>query len=221
MCEDCKVRFEKNPLRILDCKNEKCIQIFENPEIKNLVEKSFICDECSEHFAEVKSYLDSLNIKYTVNPKLVRGLDYYNRTVFEIKASKLGSQNAVCGGGRYDGLVEMLGGNPTPAVGRAMGMERLSMLIDKKENRLLEYFIISDNTKEAFILADELRRKGYSCDYDYRAKKFNKQLEKALKVAKNAVIIGEDELKTNSVTVKNFDTTVQKTVLRKEFLENI
>jgi len=164
--------------------------------------------------------LDALNIKYNVNPKLVRGLDYYNRTVFEIKASKLGSQNAVCGGGRYDGLVEMLGGAPTPAVGWAMGMERLSMLIEKQESTMLEYFIISDNAKEAFMLADELRRKGHSCDYDYRARKFNKQLEKALKVAKNAIILGEDELSAKSVTIKNFETTQQKTILRKDFLEN-
>lgn len=221
LCDDCKVRYEKNPLRILDCKNEDCIKIFENEEIKNLVNSSFICEECSEHFEELKEYLDALNIKYVVNPKLVRGLDYYNRTVFEIKALSLGSQNAVCGGGRYDGLVEMLGGVSTPAVGWAMGMERLSMLLDKKESKKADYFIISDNTKEAVILANIVRSKGYFCEYDYRAKKFNKQLEKALKVANNAIIIGEDELKTNSVTVKNFETTEQKTISRDEFLNSL
>jgi len=131
-CDDCKVRYEKNPLRILDCKNPACNELLTDEKIQTLINSNFICDECSAHFEELKKYLDELNVKYNVNKQLVRGLDYYNRTVFEIKSNNLGSQNAVCGGGRYDGLVEMLGGPSTPAIGWAMGMERLFALIEKK-----------------------------------------------------------------------------------------
>ena len=123
LCDDCKNRYEKNPLRLLDCKVESCKAIFEKPEIKAVIQSDFICEACAEHYSKLKSYLDELGIKYVENKLLVRGLDYYNRTVFEIKSNNLGSQNAVCGGGRYDSLVRNLGGEDTPAVGWAMGME--------------------------------------------------------------------------------------------------
>ena len=157
LCDDCKMRYEKNPLRILDCKNEDCQKIFEIPEIKNVILKDYICDECSEHFNQLTEYLNTLNIKYSRNKLLVRGLDYYNRTVFEIKSSALGSQSAVCGGGRYDSLVEMLGGTPTPAVGFAMGVERLYTLVNKIEPQKIDYYIVSTDTKEALKLAQKLR----------------------------------------------------------------
>ena len=117
LCEDCQNRYEKNPLRLLDCKVESCKKIFEKPEIQEVINSDFICDECAEHYTELKLYLDKMGVKYSENKLLVRGLDYYNRTVFEIKSNNLGSQNAVCGGGRYDSLVGQLGGEPTPAVG--------------------------------------------------------------------------------------------------------
>ena len=129
LCEDCQNRYEKNPLRLLDCKVESCQEIFAKPEIKDVIMSDFICEDCAQHFKELKLYLDRLNIKYVENKLLVRGLDYYNRTVFEIKSNNLGSQNAVCGGGRYDSLVRNLGGEDTPAVGWAMGMERLNSLL--------------------------------------------------------------------------------------------
>ncbi|MBR3604596.1 MAG: histidine--tRNA ligase [Candidatus Gastranaerophilales bacterium] len=209
MCDDCKMRYEKNPLRILDCKNENCQKIFEIPEIKEVILKDYICDECLEHFNELINYLDNLNIKYSRNKLLVRGLDYYNRTVFEIKSSALGSQSAVCGGGRYDGLVEMLGGQPTPAVGFAMGVERLYTLVNKIEAQKIDYYVVSTNTLEALKLVQKLREQGVVADFDMQARKFAKQLEKASKVAKRAIILGEDEISQGFYSVKNLETGEQ------------
>ena len=212
MCDDCKMRYEKNPLRMLDCKNENCQKIFEKEEIKKVILKDYICDDCKEHFDTLLGYLDELNIKYTINKFLVRGLDYYNRTVFEIKSEKLGSQSAVCGGGRYDGLVEMLGGPSTPAIGFAMGVERLSSLIDKKEPQKLDYYVVSTDIKEALKLTKILRENNKSADFDMQGRKFSKQLEKASKVAKNAIILGEDEIKEGFFSVKDLSSGNQSKI---------
>ena len=209
LCDDCKMRYEKNPLRILDCKNENCQKIFELPEIKEIIYKDYVCEECSNHFSELLGYLDSLNIKYSRNKLLVRGLDYYNRTVFEIKSSALGSQSAVCGGGRYDGLVEMLGGQATPAVGFAMGVERLYTLADKINPKKIDYYIVSTDINEAMKLAQKLRDNNLVVDFDMQKRKFSKQLEKASKVAKYALILGEDEIKEGFYSVKNLETGEQ------------
>ncbi len=221
LCDDCKMRYEKNPLRILDCKNENCKIIFEKEEIKNVILKDYVCEECSEHFKELKNYLDELNIDYSVNKMLVRGLDYYNRTVFEIKSDALGSQSAVCGGGRYDGLVEMLGGAPTPAVGFAMGVERLYALVQKKATKKLDFFVVSDNSKEALKLTQKLRLKEKSAEFDFQKRKFSKQLEKASKTAKYAIILGEDELSNNFFSVKNLSTGEQNTIKNFDELLNL
>ena len=209
MCDDCKMRYIKNPLRILDCKNEDCQKIFELPEVKKVIMADYICDECSEHFNQLTQYLDSLNIGYLRNKLLVRGLDYYNRTVFEIKSSALGSQSAVCGGGRYDGLVEMLGGQSTPAVGFAMGVERLFTLVDKIKAEKIDYFVVSSNTLEAIKLAQKLREKDKVVDFDMQGRKFAKQLEKASKVAKKAIILGDDEIQQGFYSVKNLESGEQ------------
>ena len=216
LCEDCQTRFDKNPLRLLDCKSPECQEIYAKSEIQAVIQGDFICEECSDHFEELKSYLDALGIKYERNKLLVRGLDYYNRTVFEIKSNNLGSQNAVCGGGRYDSLVKNLGGEDTPAIGFAMGMERLASLLGEKEEEKLNAYVVSNNTLEAIKLAEELRSKGLTCEFDLTNKKFVKQLEKASKVAKFAVILGEDEISRNEVTVKNLDSGAQKTIKRNE-----
>ena len=216
LCDDCKYRYEKNPLRILDCKNPDCRKIFAKEEIQKVIYSDFICPDCQKHFDELKTYLDALGIRYTVNKLLVRGLDYYNRTVFEIKSNNLGSQNAVCGGGRYDSLVETLGGPATPAVGWAMGMERLYSLVEKVQPGLIDAFVVSETPEEAFKLVCELRQKGYSAEFDYASKKFKKQLDKAAKVAKYALILMEDEIKSDSVTVKNLLTSEQVKVARKD-----
>ena len=210
LCEDCKVRYEKNPLRMLDCKDENCQKIFESDEIKKVILSDYVCEDCAEHFSKVQELLDALNIKYTRNKMLVRGLDYYNRTVFEIKSSALGSQSAVCGGGRYDGLVEMLGGTPTPAVGWAMGVERLFELVEKVEENKLDYFVVSKYPKEAIKLCQKLRQKGFRCDFDMQNRKFAKQLEKAAKVANYAIILGEEEIEKGFYTVKNLATGEQE-----------
>ena len=212
LCDDCKVRFEKNPLRMLDCKNEDCKKIFEKEEIKKVINDDFICEDCKNHFEELKKYLDKVGIKYEIDKMLVRGLDYYTRTVFEIKSTALGAQSAVLGGGRYDGLVEMLGGKPTPAVGFALGAERLFSLIEKKEEDKLDYFVVSKFQDVAIKTVFELRQKGYSADFDMLGRKFAKQLERAGKVAKKAVIIGEDELEKGFYTVKNLESGVQEKV---------
>ena len=213
LCEDCQSRYEKNPLRILDCKTPACAALLLT------FEKDFICAECAEHFGQVKAYLDALKIKYTVNKMIVRGLDYYNRTVFEIKSVSLGSQNAVCGGGRYDSLVKTLGGEDTPAVGWAMGMERLNSLIKPIEPAKPIGYIVSNETNQAFALAQELRAAGLSVEFDLTNKKFTKQLEKAAKIAEFALILGEDEIKNNTVSVKNLSTSEQVTVKRSEICQ--
>ena len=216
LCEDCQTRYEKNPLRLLDCKVESCKTIFEKPEVQAVIKSDFICEECADHYSKLKTYLDVMGIKYTENKLLVRGLDYYNRTVFEIKSNNLGSQNAVCGGGRYDSLVRNLGGEDTPAVGWAMGMERLNSLLPEREAEKLDGYIVSNDSIEAFKLAHELREQGLKVEFDLTNKKFTKQLEKASKVAKYALILGEDEIKNGVVAVKNLSTSEQKSVQRND-----
>lgn len=212
LCPDCQARYEKNPLRLLDCKVEECKAIYAKPEIQEVIQSDFICDDCANHFNELKGYLDALNINYSISKLLVRGLDYYNRTVFEIKSNNLGSQNAVCGGGRYDSLVRNLGGEDTPAIGFAMGMERLASLIGQKEAERTTAFVVSNNTLEAIKLTEELRRQNVTAEFDLTNKKFVKQLEKASKVAKYALILGEDEISAGKITVKNLDTSEQETI---------
>ena len=221
LCEDCQNRYEKNPLRLLDCKVESCKEIFAKPEIQKVIQSDFICEECADHYKTLKSYLDKLEVPYVENKLLVRGLDYYNRTVFEIKSNNLGSQNAVCGGGRYDSLVRNLGGEDTPAVGWAMGMERLNSLLTDIEPEKLDGYIVSNSPADAFELAQELRAEGLKIEFDLANKKFTKQLEKASKVAKFALILGEDEIKSKKVAVKNLSTSEQKSLDRKDVTQAI
>ena len=214
LCVECRTRCEKNPLRILDCKVESCKEIYAREEIQKVITSNFLCDDCQKHYDELKMYLDKMNVKYSENKLLVRGLDYYNRTVFEIKSNDLGSQNAVCGGGRYDNLVQQLGGSPTPAIGFAMGEERLISLLKSKEPKKLDAYIVSNFKTDAFIFAEELRGEGMSVEFELGDKKFVKQLEKASKVAKYAVILGEDEILNHMVSIKNLETGQQVTVKR-------
>ncbi len=221
LCEDCQNRYEKNPLRLLDCKVESCKTIFEKPEIQKVIQSDFICEECADHFEKLRSYLDKMQVKYNVNKLLVRGLDYYNRTVFEIKSNNLGSQNAVCGGGRYDSLVANLGGNDTPAVGFAMGMERLYSLMEQTSDDKLDAYVVSTNNVEAIRLVKFLRDNNKSVDFDFTGKKFTKQMEKASKVAKLAVILGDDEIANNQISIKNLETSEQITINKSELLNNV
>ena len=218
LCEDCQKRFEKNPLRLLDCKVESCKEIYAKPEIQEVIQSDFICTDCAEHFNNLKTYLNDLGIKYSVNKLLVRVLDYYNRTVFEIKSNNLGSQNAVCGGGRYDSLVKNLGGQDTPAVGFAMGMERLYSLLQSLPQKKLTAYVVSNDISEAIKLVSELRNNNISVDFDMTNKKFTKQMEKASKLADYALILGEDEIKANQISIKNLAESTQETISRNELI---
>ena len=221
LCPDCQARYEKNPLRLLDCKVPECKEIYAKPEVQDIIQSDFICEDCANHFNELKGYLNALGIKYSINKLLVRGLDYYNRTVFEITSNNLGSQNAVCGGGRYDSLVKNLGGEDVPAIGFAMGMERLAVLLGQKNDEKLTAYVVCNDMPEAVKLAEELRSNGISAEFDLTNKKFVKQLEKASKTAKYAVILGEDEMKSGNVTLKNLETSEQNTLSRKEAINRL
>lgn len=221
MCPDCQTRYEKNPLRLLDCKVESCQEILKRNDVQEVIKSDYICEDCTEHFGELKSYLDRMDVKYNVNKLLVRGLDYYNRTVFEIKSNNLGSQNAVCGGGRYDSLVKTLCGEDTPAVGWAMGMERLNSLLPELEQKKLTAYVVSSSTIDALELVEYLRENSISADFDMTNKKFGKQFEKASKVAQYAIILGEEEIKNKTVSLKNLSTSEQITINRDEIIDKL
>ncbi len=218
-CENCQSRLDKNPLRILDCKSPECQNLLSKEEVQNVIKSDYVCEDCVEHFETLKEYLDAMGVKYEENKLLVRGLDYYNRTVFEIKSNALGSQNAVCGGGRYDALSELIGGEPNYSVGWAMGMERLLSLMPYENQDSLDVFVVSNSSKEAFLLAQELREQGFKSDFDLNCRNFKRQFEKASKLnAKYAFILGEEELKNSAVTVKDLGSSEQKLIERKDML---
>ncbi len=205
MCDDCKRRYEQNPLRIIDCKEEKCKNYLANKPVI----LDYLCEDCKAHFEKVKSILDSLNIKYEINPDIVRGLDYYNRTVFEFVSKSLGL--TVCGGGRYDTLVEKCGGVHTPAVGFGLGMERLILLLEELSKNNVEDSIdvyvasLDENSKmQAYILASELRNYNIAVDADISNRSLKAQMKYANKInAKYTITIGEEELNNKIVTLKN------------------
>ena len=208
LCADCQQRYEKNPLRILDCKNNQCRAIVKDcPSILD-----YLCEDCADHFHGLKGYLDNLGIPYLVNHLLVRGLDYYTKTAFEIMSDALGAQNAIIAGGRYDYLVEELGGSPTPAVGFAAGMERILLTIEKQGIEVpawqgIRVFIAttgSEETAYALTLANHLRDEGITVEMDYSAKSLKAQMRMANKLNVPAVLIlGSDELKEKKVVVKD------------------
>jgi len=197
LCPDCKRRFEYNPLRILDCKVDACIKLREGtPRVTD-----FLCSECSEHFNKLLSLLNLLNVPYVINPDMVRGLDYYTRTTFEITSKQLGAQNAVAAGGRYDRLVEDFGGPPTPAIGFAIGMERITALVKsscKETIPVPEVFIATigeSAEKEGLVIADKLRNKGIWVEIGYAGNSLKSQLRKADRLSAHYVlIIGDDEI---------------------------
>lgn len=207
LCEDCQRRYNVNPLRLLDCKIETCQDIFSQEPTASVINKDFICDTCKTNYQDLITILNGAKVDYVFNNKLVRGLDYYNGPVFEITSDQLGAQNTVCGGGRYDGLIELLGGPPTPGVGWALGMERLVSLLSLTPEETLDVYIVSDQQNEAVLLADLLRNSNIKTELSFSSSKFGKQLDKANKLnAKFAVILGEEELKNDYYTVKVLST---------------
>ena len=217
LCDDCKARLDKNPLRVLDCKEEGCKQA--SVGVPELTDN--LCDDCRDHFTKVQQYLTAVGIPFTLDPRLVRGLDYYTNTAFEIMYAPLGAQSTVCGGGRYDGLIEEVGGPSTPGIGFAIGMERL--LLTLKEQGLLPLpqrkrpvFIVAlgDAAKTAaFTIQQQLREKGIYAEIDLMGRSMKGQMKSANKLeADYTVIIGEDELAGGQVQVRDMNTKEQLSI---------
>jgi len=208
MCELCKDRLGKNPLRILDCKNEDCKKITAGaPKILD-----YICDECSNHFEKVKKLLTIAGVDFKVNANIVRGLDYYTRTVFEFVSENIGAQGTVCGGGRYDGLISQLGGNDVPGIGFAVGIERILMLLENigvniPNDNKVEYYVApmgEVEAEKAFELVHALRANGKTADFDHMGRGIKAQFKYADKIgAEKVIVIGSNELSTGIVKVKH------------------
>ncbi len=223
LCDDCRGRFKDNVLRILDCKNEPCREIIRTLDIGD----KQLCPECKNHFERVRKGLDALRLDYEVNPYIVRGLDYYTRTVFEITHPGLGAQDAIGAGGRYDNLVRELGGPGFSAMGFAFGMERLILVLDAPAEALNKelVFIVSlgeEAKKEALLLLSQLRKEGLACDTDYE----NKSLKGAMRLANDSgarrvLILGEDELKKKVVTLKDMRSGEQKEVRLEDLVKEL
>ena len=217
LCGTCNERLERNPMRILDCKSPVCSEI----AAKAPVVLDYLCDDCAEHFEGVKAHLDAAGIKYTVNPHIVRGLDYYTRTVFEFVSGSIGAQSTVCGGGRYDGLISQMGGPQTPALGFAMGLERLVLVLNSQQTELpkepsCDIYLVTmgDAAKiKATELCMALRTGGFKAQTDVCGRGIKAQMKYADKIgAKFTVVIGDNELETGKISIKNMlDGTVNET----------
>ena len=210
LCYDCKTRYEKNPLRLLDCKEENCKKI--NAAAPSMLD--YLCEDCKAHFEEVKSCLHLAGVEYEIDSRIVRGLDYYTRTVFEFVSTAIGAQGTVCAGGRYDGLIEELGGNSVPAVGFAAGMERLLIVMEQtgvvipEPKKPMVYLAGMDNDcrKKAFEIAASLRKAGIFAEIDHMERSVKAQFKYADKLgAKYVAVIGGNELVESVMNVKNME----------------
>ena len=217
LCETCKDRLERNPMRILDCKSPVCKEIAD----KAPVMLDFLCDGCREHFEGVKKHLESAKLKFTVNPKIVRGLDYYTKTVFEFVSGDIGAQSTVCGGGRYDGLVGQMGGPEMPSLGFAMGIERLLMVMEAQnaefpEAKIPDVYIatMGESAKlKATKLCMDIRNEGFTAVTDIAGRSVKAQMKYADKIgAKFSTVIGDDELANDRCILKNMTTGEQQEV---------
>jgi histidyl-tRNA synthetase len=214
LCEDCQRRLQTNPLRIFDCKVETCQEaIADAPKVSD-----FVCSECQKHFDKVKEYLEMAGLEYILNPRMVRGLDYYTRTAFEVVSYQLGSQNAVTGGGRYDNLFQEIGGLEIPGIGFAVGMERLVSLLPKDKG-FISYphlFIAAlgeEPFKEAYRMINQLHLDGIRAELDYEGKSLKSQMRRADKLkARYVLILGEDELKRGKAVLRNMETKSQEEI---------
>jgi len=230
LCNDCKKRLLKNPLRLLDCKEGKCLEARE--EAPQIVD--YLCDDCREHFIKVLEYLDELDINYNLNPYLVRGLDYYNRTVFEIWAAEEegGAQGklALGGGGRYDGLVKYMGGRPTPASGFGIGIERTVTKIREKniplkgeEGDIIFLAQLGEQARrKIFVLFEELRRAGFKIRQSFTKDSLKAQLEEADRIgAKFSLILGQKEVMDGTILFRDMDSGIQEIITQKKLKEEI
>jgi histidyl-tRNA synthetase len=215
LCEDCRRRMKINPLRIYDCKAEGCGQVLRGAP--TILES--LCGACRDHLQTLEGYLESLEVPYSLNPLIVRGLDYYTRTTFEVISQDLGAQNAVCGGGRYDQLMKVLGGPDLPGIGFAIGEERLvSILVEKgmARSRSLDLFVATmgpEAEREAFVLVDRARRLGLSAELDLRGASLKAQLRRADRMgARRVLILGEKELRCGRAPVRDMAQGTQAEV---------
>ncbi len=225
LCETCRERLERNPMRVFDCKSEVCqAQLAEAPRIYDCV-----CEDCRTHFAEMTSYLDEMGITYQIDKSIVRGLDYYSRTVFEFVSNNIGAQGTVCGGGRYDYLVEELGGKPCPGIGFAMGIERLLMVLEnagielpeQKAPQLYIAAIGKEADKKAAKLVHDLRCAGIRAEKDYMERSVKAQMKYANKInAAYTMVLGDDEIAAGTGQLKQMETGETREV-RLEELANI
>jgi len=230
LCDTCKDRLGRNPMRILDCKSPVCSKIAQSAPVVI----DYLCDDCKEHFEGVKAHLDSMGIRYTVNTHIVRGLDYYTRTVFEFVSGDIGAQSTVCGGGRYDGLISQMGGNPTPALGFAMGIERLLLVLESQNAPIPEPkkcdIYIAPMGKDASVMASKLcgllRSDGLEAQTDICGRGLKAQMKFADKIgAKYSTVIGDNEIANNKTLVKNMTsgntTEIDISRFSDEFMEII
>jgi len=221
LCPDCQRKTETNPLRIFDCKNESCQEVSSTFPV--LID--YLCEECCEHFRQFRSYLDLYGIKYEIEPRLVRGLDYYTKTAFELVSPKLGAQNAIIGGGRYDYMVEEFGGPELCGIGFAVGMERLISVVPfnaEKEQLLYLAYMGEEAKKAGMELARFLRREGVECLIEYKDRSLKSHLSRANKLGASwVVIIGEDELKSGILKLKDMETGGQYDTTRDDILKSI
>ena len=226
LCDTCKDRLDRNPMRILDCKSPVCKKIAENAPVVI----DFLCDDCRDHFEKVKANLEAMQIEYTVNPKIVRGLDYYTRTVFEFVSGDIGAQSTVCGGGRYDGLIGQMGGPKTPSLGFAMGIERLMMVLSAQNAELPEaptcdLFIatLGENAiLKASALCRLLRDEGYKVQTDICGRGLKAQMKYADKIgAKFTLVLGDNEVESGKATLKNMSNSAEKEIALAEIVEEL
>ena len=225
LCETCLGRLERNPMRILDCKSPVCSKIAAGaPTVLE-----FLCDDCKSHFESVKKYLDAMDIEYTVNPQIVRGLDYYTRTVFEFVSKEIGAQGTVCGGGRYDGLIAEIGGNPLPACGFGLGLERLLLLMEAQkaefpEPKKCDLYIASmgENANlKAASLAKDLRSEGLCAQFDTVGRGLKAQMKYANKIgALYTLVLGDSELETGNIKLKNMGSGKEHEMNLADFTDN-
>ncbi len=223
-CEDCLRRRDTNPLRVFDCKVKSCAELLDSAP--RLIDH--VCSDCRAHFDAVRGCLDKLGTRYAVNPRIVRGLDYYMRTTFEVITDRLGSQNAIGGGGRYDGLVRDLGGPDVAAVGFAMGMERLVLLLEQEKEkpvRSARCFIASlgeQASGAAFLLAQQLRARSIETEIDYEGRSLKSQMRRADKSgARYVLILGEEELAKRQIQLRDMLTKTQRLLPLEDIVETL
>lgn len=212
LCEDCRRRMETNPLRVLDCKNPQCKEATKDAPLM----LDHVCDECGAHFETVKKCLDTQNIAYEINHRLVRGLDYYTRTAFEVVSDNIGAQGSIAGGGRYDGLVESIGGSSVPGIGFACGMERLALLLEAPEAKKNDFYLaaLDETCREYAFKVTQMLRLGELCGtMGFESRSIKSAMRQADKSgAKYAVLIGSSELEQNNVMIKNMESGMQEAV---------